>query len=435
MGKTVNVGIIGFGIVGSGTFKVLTKNRDEIKKKLDADLVVKKIADLDTESDRGISFDKSILTKDAQQILEDPEIDIVVETIGGTNPAKKFILQALENGKHVVTANKKLLAEEGQEIFKKAEEKNRLLLFEAAVGGAIPIIRTAKTSLVSEHIKEVRGILNGTSNYILSKLSEGELSFEQALKLAQEKGFAEADPSFDINGTDAAHKIALLSRLIFGVDFDFKDIFIEGIEDLQAEDFLLAKKLGFEIKLLAISRMQKDKFFVCVHPTFLDVNSDLAQISGVKNAVTFFGDNFGELSFCGPGAGSLPTGTAILADVISAARHIALERGKCIPLMNFLPQHFKKVQPENILSRTGEYYIRFTFPDVAGVFAQVSKVLASKDISIASLIQTGDSQYGEIAKAAMILHDCSEKDLLDAKREIDKLPFMKEESFFMRIER
>ena len=433
--KEINVGIIGFGVVGSGTAKVLIDNKSEIEKKTGIKINLKKIADLDIESDRGVKIEKSILTKDVDSLLDDSEIDVVVETIGGIEPAKKFILKALENGKHVVTANKKLLAEEGEEIISKANEKKLLILFEAAVGGAIPIIRTIKTSFASEKITEIRGILNGTSNYILTKLKDGNMSFKEALKIAQEKGYAEADPTLDINGMDAAHKISLVSKMVFGVNFNLENALVEGIEKLEAEDFLLAEKLGFEIKLLAISKFSNNSLFTCVYPAFLSKESDLAQISGVKNAITFFGDNFGEISLCGAGAGSLPTGTAIASDIVAAARYVAYERTKRLPIMNFSPNNFREVELENISNRVGEYYIRLSFPDVAGVFARVASILAKKNISIASLIQTEDSEYGKIAKAAMVLHDCREKDFIEAKEEIDALDFMEEESFFLRIER
>jgi len=433
MKDIINFALIGFGIVGSGTVELFQKNKLEIEKKLGFKLNLKYIADIDIKTDRGIKLGDIKLVDDAMQIMDDLELDIIVETVGGVGIAKKIILNSIENGLHVVTANKKLLAEYGDEIFKKAEEKNVKIFFEAAIGGAIPIVRAIKNSFVSDKITEIKGILNGTTNYILEKIEKDNLSFDDALELAQEKGYAESDPSADIDGIDAGHKIALLSKISFAKNFDFKDVFIEGIANLQQQDFFFADKLGFKIKLIAIAK-NGEKLQTSVYPALISKENKLANVNGVTNAVSVLADGFGEIMMEGAGAGSLPTATAVLADVIESAKVVRYGDFSVFS-KNFREDLF---EDSNILSmddRVGEYYIRFSFPDISGILAKITKIFADSNISIASFLQIEKSIYGKRVNSALLLHSCKEKDFLFAKNKIDSLDFMIEKSIFFRVER
>ncbi|MFH1546325.1 MAG: homoserine dehydrogenase [Patescibacteria group bacterium] len=431
----VRVGIIGFGVVGSGVVKVLQKNSAEIEKRVGRKIEIAAIADIDLKTDRGVKIDRKILTTDGFAVCRNPEIDIVVELVGGTGIAAKFIETALENGKHVITANKALLSEKGEKLFQLAEKKGKLLLFEAAVGGAIPIIRTLKTSLASEKIEKIYGILNGTCNYILTKLAcpstgsgQAGSDFEEVLKEAQQKGFAEADPTLDIEGGDTAHKIALLASIAFGTQVDFKQIHIEGITKLSAADFEFARRLNRVIKLVAVAKKENGSLEIRVNPTLLSVDSPLAKIDGVTNAVAFHGKNLGEIILSGPGAGSLPTATAVVGDIIEAARGSGIaNRGVAEDSLEKFP--IKKI--ENVES---EYYLRFGVKDEAGVIRDISKVLAKFDLNIRDILQLDLKEFQREVPLVILLHKNSESKIRKAVGEINRLKCVCGKTVVLRVE-
>ena len=333
--RQINVGIIGFGTVGKGTVKVLLNNKEIISERLGTEIKIKKIADLNITASRGIEIKKELLTTDALQVINDPEIDIVVELIGGYNPAKDFILKALKNKKHVVTANKALLALEGYEIFKCAEENNMCVGFEASVAGGIPIIKAVKEGLVANHIQSIYGIINGTSNYILTKMTDEEREFGEVLKKAQEMGFAEADPTFDIEGIDTSHKITILATLAYGTRVNIKEVYTEGITKVSPLDIKYALELGYKIKLLAIAKDVNGEIDVRVHPTMVSLSNPLSAVGGVFNAIRVTGDSVGETLFYGRGAGEFPTASAVVADVVDISRDILTGSKNRVPLLSF----------------------------------------------------------------------------------------------------
>ena len=322
MKDKINIGIIGFGTIGAGTAKILINNAEIIKRRLGLPVVLKRIADLDIKKDRGIKLEKGVLTEKAEDILNDPDIDIVIELIGGYEPAKKFILKAIENGKNIVTANKALLAVHGEEIYKAAASKGVDIGFEGSVGGGIPIIRILKEGLAANNILSIYGIINGTSNYILTKMTNEGRAFGDVLSEAQRLGYAEADPTFDIEGIDSAHKLTLLTTLAFGTPVKFDNIYTEGITRITPLDIEYAKEFGYKIKLLAISKMDNGEIEVRVHPTMVPNEYLISTVDGVFNAIYIQGDAVGETMFYGRGAGDMPTGSAVVSDIIEIARNI-----------------------------------------------------------------------------------------------------------------
>ncbi|MBU1089456.1 homoserine dehydrogenase [Patescibacteria group bacterium] len=426
--KSIKIGIIGFGVVGSGVVKVLQKNSAEIEKRVGRKIEIAAIADLDLKTDRGVKIDRKILTTDGFAVCRNPKIDVVVELVGGTGIAAKFIETALENGKHVITANKALLSEKGEKLFQLAEKKKKLLLFEAAVGGAIPIIRTIKTSLAGEQIEKIYGILNGTCNYILTKLANEGGDFAEVLADAQKRGFAEADPTLDIEGGDTAHKIALLASIAFGTQVDFKQIHIEGITKLSAADFEFARRLQRKIKLIAVAKKENGSLEIRVNPTLLSVDSPLAKIDGVTNAVAFHGKNLGEIILSGPGAGSLPTATAVVGDIIEAARGSGIaNRGMAEDSLEKFP--IKKI--ENVES---EYYLRFGVKDEAGVIRDISKVLAKFDLNIRDILQLDLKEFQREVPLVILLHKNSESKIRKAVGEINRLKCVCGKTVVLRVE-
>ncbi len=424
----IKIGIIGFGVVGSGVVKVLQKNSTEIEKRVGKKVEIAAIADLDLKTDRGVKVNRKILTTDGFSVCSNPEIDIVVELVGGTGVAAKFIEAALRNGKHVVTANKALLSEKGEKLFQLAEKKGKLLLFEAAVGGAIPIIRTIKTSLASERIEKIYGILNGTCNFILTKLADEGGDFEKVLKEAQQKGFAEADPTLDISGGDTAHKIALLSSLAFGAKVDFHKIHIEGITKLAPADFEFARRLDRVIKLVAVAKKENGEIEIRVHPTLLPKNSPLAKIGGVTNAVSIHGKNLGEIILSGPGAGSLPTATAVVGDIVEAARDSR------IPIRGIPQKDLQKFPIKKIEEIESEYYLRFGVRDQPGVIRDISSVLSKYKLNMRDILQLDLQEFKKEVPLAMILHKNSESKVRKAVGEIDRLKCVRGKTVVLRVE-
>ncbi|MBT6295616.1 MAG: homoserine dehydrogenase, partial [Nitrospina sp.] len=356
MMRKINIGIIGFGTIGSGVLKILQDNSDVIRKRLGTIVEVVKIADLDITSDRGVRVDPKLLTTQAEEIIKHSEVDVVVELIGGYEPARSLMLQAVNEGKHVVTANKALLAKHGSEIFSAVENQQLSIGFEAAVGGAIPVIRAIRESFVANKIYSIEGIVNGTANYILSKMSDEQCSFDLALKEAQNKGFAEADPTFDIEGIDSAHKIAILSQLAYGTPVKFDDITIQGISGVSIDDIECAREFGYRIKLLAISKFDGNSVDIRVHPAMIPQSNPMANVNGVLNAVRVCDDLMEENILIGHGAGSLPTGSAVVADIIEISRDILSGSKLRVPPSSFQSTSIKTIPILNIESIDSEYF-------------------------------------------------------------------------------
>lgn len=428
----VKVGIVGCGTVGTGTVKLLLENGELIKKKTGIEFKLVKVADIDWERKREFEVPKELRTTDYKEVIK--EADIVVELVGGTGFAKKLILEALSSGKSVVTANKHLLAEEGREIFELAKEKNLFLGFEAAVGGGIPVIKALKEGLVGNRIKNILGILNGTTNFILTEMFEKGVSFETALQKAQERGYAEADPSLDIDGWDAAHKITLLAMLAYGSYIDFKEVYVEGIRNVDKLDVELGKELGYTLKLLAIAKRVDSEVEVRVHPTFIHTEEALAKVSGVYNAVMIEGDFVGKTMFYGQGAGSHPTASAVVSDIVDAGRFLACKDFKHLTV-NWEREKLKI--RKNFYSR---YYLRFDVPDKPGVLAKVSSVLANFNISIAAVLQKemvckiAGRENEPVVPLVILTHKAYEEDVQRALSEIKRLPVVVDEPVLIRVE-
>ena len=435
MMRKISVGIIGFGTIGSGVVKILQDNGDIIKKRLGVIVEVTKIADLDVTTDRGIKVNPKILTTDAQEVINHPEVNVIVELIGGYEPARSLILQAINAGKHVVTANKALLAKHGSEIFSIGEDQQVSIGFEAAVGGAIPIIRAIRESFVANKIYSIEGIVNGTANYILSKMSDEHCSFDLALKEAQEKGFAEADPTFDIEGIDSAHKIAILSQLAYGTSVKFEDITIQGISSVTIHDIECAREFGYRVKLLAISKFDGDFVDIRIHPAMIPQSNPMANVNGVLNAVRVCDDLMEENILIGHGAGSLPTGSAVIADIIEIARDILSGSKLRVPPQSFQNIEIKTIPILNIESIDSEYFLRFSVLDNPGVLSRISGILGQHSIGIQSVIQKGRCNEGRGVPLIMMTHRANEKNIQLALREIDELEVVCEKPNFIRVEK
>lgn len=428
--KKINVGLIGFGNVGTGVIKILKEKKSLLSQKIGLEIDVKMICDKDISSKRSISVDKNIITRDAQKILNDPQIDIVIELIGGIHPAKEYIQEALKKGKNVVTANKALLAEEGRELFTLAKDRGKSIYFEASVGGGIPIIKSLREGLVANQFNSIYGIVNGTSNFVLSQMSEANCSFSEALKTAKLKGFAEKDPTLDIEGIDSAHKLILLTYLGFGRMVCLKDIFIEGISNISLADINYAKELGFEIKLLAIAKKENGELEVRVHPTLIPQAHLLSSVSGVYNAIYVSSDLAGNLLFYGPGAGQLSAASAVVSDLVDLTQDV--KAGLFRSTLNIVPDNSVK-KLRNIDDTQGRYYIHFTAVDKPGVLAKISGILAKYGISIASVTQKQRSK-AQVVPIVMIAHEAKERNLHLALTEIGRLNVIKAKSVAIRIE-
>lgn len=426
----INIGIIGFGTVGSGTAKILLYNRDMLSKKSGIDINIKKIADLDTKKDRGVKLPDNVLINDADKILNDPDIDIVVELIGGIKPAKDFILKAIRNKKHVVTANKALLAKEGNEIFAEAEKHGVEIGFEASVAGGIPVIKVLREGLIANKILAVYGIINGTSNYILTKMTNDKVEFSDALKEAQHLGYAEADPTFDIEGIDSAHKLAILATIAYGMPLSLDKIYTEGITRITAQDIEFAGELGYKIKLLAIAKSSNNEVELRVHPTMLPKDYFISKVDGVFNAINVQGDAVGDTLYYGKGAGDMPTGSAVVSDIIDIARNINKNAVGRIS-SNVVKNTGLKIKSMDDIEAM--YYFRFSALDKPGVLSKISGVLGNYNISIASVIQK-ERRIGEAVPLIVLTHRAKEKDVVKSVSEIDKLPIVADKTLYIRVE-
>jgi homoserine dehydrogenase len=430
--KDIHVGLIGFGTIGTGVVKLLADNGALIADKLGARLLLKRIADLDTTTDRGVAVPPGVLTSDVNQILNDPEISIVIELIGGYEPAKSFVLKAIAAGKHVVTANKALLALHGEEIYARAAEAGVEVLYEAAVGGGIPVLSAIKGNMAANRFTTILGILNGTCNYILTKMTKESLDFADVLKQAQELGYAEADPTFDIEGVDTAHKLALLLSLCFGTKVQFDQIYTEGITSISAIDINFAQQFGYRIKLLAIGKRDGDRIEASVHPTMIPLNSPMADVDGAFNAIRLTGDFVGPVMFYGRGAGMEPTASAVVGDLIDISRNILAGVGQRVSPRGFLDSAIAELTIKPIGESVCRYYLRFSAVDKPGVLAAIAGALGKYNISIESMMQTGRS--GDYVPIVIITHEAAEQDILAALTEIDRFDMIKEKSKLIRIE-
>lgn len=424
----IGIGIIGLGTVGIGTYKILKEYNSLIKQRTGLDIKVVKIADIDLERNRGLSLKRGILTKDAYEVIDNPSVDIIVELIGGIQPAYDYIVRAIRKKKWVVTANKALLAEKWDEVFKVAEREHCEIGFEASVCGGIPVIRAIRDGLIGNKIHYILGILNGTSNYILTKMTEEDVSFNKALSEAQRLGFAEQDPTLDIEGIDAAHKLCILTRLAFNCSIHMKDIITGGISKIEPVDIGFAKEFGYRIKLLAVAKEEKGMVEVRVEPAMIPVAHPMSTVNGVYNATYVVGDKIGPNLYYGMGAGSDPTGSAVVSDIVDMASRITMKNSRTkVPLST----------SEKRIRGGGEssvpYYIRFTAQDRPGVLSKISGILAKYNISISSVIQKGRKESGHVP-IVMLTHEAIEKNLKKAKTEIDRSPFIKGESVHIRIE-
>ena len=430
----IKVGLIGFGTVGSGVVRILQKNSRLIEKRMGAKLVVKRIADIDLKTDRGVKVKPGVLTRRAEDVIKDPEIDIVMELMGGVEPAKTFILEAIRNKKHIVTANKALLALHGDEIFREAHRFGVDINFEASVGGGIPLIRSIKEGLVANRIQSIFGILNGTSNYILSKMTDEGGDFKEVLREAQEKGYAEADPTYDIEGIDAAHKLAILIRLAFGTPLKFKEIFIGGISEITPLDIQFSREFGYRIKLLAIAKMEKGRIEAHVHPTMIPEAHLLSTVEGVFNAIYIKGDAVGPALFYGQGAGQMPTGSAVVSDLVELGRNVLIQAsGRRVPLLSFQEWAIEEIPLKKMDDVMTPFYMRFSALDRPRVLSKISGILGKNDISISAVIQKGRQVNGAVP-VVMMTHEAKEKNVHLALREINRLGVILGKTMFIRVE-
>ena len=417
--KEIQVGIIGFGTVGKGLAHALVNQKESLRQKSGISFVLSAIADLQVQT-LPKEFSGVKLTKNADDILTDPSIDIVVELIGGMEPAKTFILKAIENGKHVVTANKALLSVHGREIFHAAAAKNVEVGFEASVGGGIPVIKALKEGLVANKINYIEGIMNGTANYILSQMTDHGTPFAEVLLEAQRLGYAEADPTYDVEGIDTAHKLAILMTIAYGKHVHLDDISVEGISSIEPIDIRFAKKFGFRIKLLAISRNHGDNVEARVHPTMVPENHMLATINGAYNGIQFQGDTVGDVLLYGKGAGMMPTGSAVAADVVDIGRNIANNCINRVPALSYRPEHIGEPTITPMRHLLCPYYFRVTALDQPGVLSIITGILGKHGISIQSVIQDG-RDIGEPVFIVFRTHQAEEDAVVKAIAEIDAL--------------
>ncbi|RMF88600.1 MAG: homoserine dehydrogenase [Nitrospinota bacterium] len=433
MNQRVTVGLIGLGTVGSSVVQVLTQQRTLLQERCGIDFQVKRIAVRDRHKPRSIRVDPQLLTTEVQEVLTDPEIDLVVELMGGTEPARSYLLKAIEGGKHIVTANKALLAEHGEEIFTAAARHQVDIGCEASVGGGIPIIRAIKEGFVANRFLSIFGIVNGTCNYILSRMTAEGGDFATVLQEAMDKGYAEPDPTLDIEGIDSAHKIAILASLAFGVQIPFHRVYTEGISRIDQADIRYAQEFGYKIKLLAIAKEIEGQVEVRVHPTMVPSTHLLYSVEGVYNAITVVGDQVGENSFIGKGAGGPATASAVIGDIVEIGRNITQGSVLRVPHRSYLPQHVRASAMRNIEDIVSEYYLRFSALDKPGVLSKISGILGANDISIASVIQKGRREGGAVP-VVMMTHHAQERNVRRALQAIDQLDVITAPTVLIRVE-
>ncbi len=431
--KPIQVGLLGIGTVGSGTFEVLKRNQEEIKRRAGRGIEIAMVADLDTERAKAIVGSEVQVVNDAKAIIVNPEIDIVVELIGGYGVAKELVLSAIAAGKHVVTANKALIAVHGTEIFAAAHKKGVMICFEAAVAGGIPIIKALREGLTANRIEWIAGIINGTTNFILSEMRDKGLPFDVVLKQAQELGYAEADPTFDIEGVDAAHKATILSAIAFGIPVQFNKAYVEGISKLQAQDIRYAEQLGYRIKLLGIAKRVNttssgtkaidtiDGVELRVHPCLVPSKRLIANVEGAMNAVMIQADAVGTTLYYGKGAGSEPTASAVIADLVDVTRLMTADPLNRVPHLAFQPDSMSDLAILPMDSVRTSYYLRLVVADETGVLAKITGILAETDISIDAVLQRPGSESKQETDLIILTHTCLEAHMNNALTKIQSL--------------
>ncbi len=433
MDQVVKVGLIGFGTVGTGVVKILQDNADIIARRVGRKVVLDKIADLDITTNRGITVPSEMLTTQVNDILDNPEIDIVVELIGGHEPAKRFILQALSRQRGVVTANKALLADHGEEIFEAAFKTQADLGFEASVGGGIPIIRSLTEGLAGNRLTSIMGIMNGTSNYILTRMTQEGRDFSDILQEASREGYAEADPTLDVEGIDAAHKLVIMVNLAYGTPLPMSAVYTEGIANISTVDMTFARELGFTIKLLGIAKCQDQVIEARVHPTLVPTESPIAQVHGVYNAIHLVGDAVGDIVLYGQGAGSLPTASAVVGDIIDLARNRIQQSFSRVPATSFQWGSRQPLAIKPMADIESRYYLRCMVKDEPSVLSTISGILGKHGISISSVLQK-ERKQGQSVPLVIVTHRSLERGMQSALHDINALPIISEPTVFIRME-
>ncbi len=420
--KPINVGLLGIGTVGGGTFSVLKRNQEEIARRAGRGIVIMIIADREVDKARKIAGDETLITSDLNDVVTHPDVNIVIELIGGNVIAKELILKAIENGKHVVTANKALLALHGTEIFAAAQRRGVMVAFEAAVAGGIPIIKALREGLTANRIEWIAGIINGTSNFILSEMRDKGLDFDTVLKQAQKLGYAEVDPTFDIEGIDAAHKITIMAAIAFGIPMQFDKVYTEGITKLTGEDIRYAEELGYRIKLLGIAKRNTKGIELRVHPTLIPFQRLIANVEGVMNAIVVKGDAVGHTLYYGAGAGAEPTASSVIADLVDVTRMHTADPKHRVPHLAFQPDLLSNIPILSMEDVETSYYLRLRAMDKPGVLADITRILAGLDISIDAMVQKEPNEGEDQVDIIMLTHLAVEKNINSAIIKIEKLP-------------
>ena len=420
--KPIQVGLLGIGTVGRGTFEVLQRNQEEIRRRAGRAIQIAMVADLDTARAKSVVGDAAQVVSDARQVIANPEIDIVIELIGGYGIARQLVMEAIEAGKHVVTANKALLAVHGTEIFEAARRRGVMVAFEAAVAGGIPIIKALREGLTANRIQWIAGIINGTTNFILSEMRDKGLPFDAVLKEAQALGYAEADPTFDIEGVDAAHKATIMSAIAFGIPVQFSKAHVEGITKLEAQDIRYAEQLGYRIKLLGIAKRAAAGVELRVHPCLVPAKRLIANVEGAMNAVMVQADAVGTTLYYGKGAGSEPTASAVIADLVDITRLHTADPLNRVPHLAFQPDELSDVAVLPMAQVVTSYYLRLRVADEAGVLAKVTGILAESDISIDAVLQREAGEGENQTDLIILTHDCVESRMGAALAQMQSLP-------------
>ena len=432
--KPIKVGLLGIGTVGGGTYTVLTRNAAEITRRAGRPIKVDIVADRNPELAQQVTQGAARLTEDAFAVVQDPDIDVVVELIGGTGVAKDLVLQAIANGKHVVTANKALLAMHGNEIFAAARSRGVMIGFEAAVAGGVPIIKALREGLTANRIQWIAGIINGTTNFILSEMRDKGLAFAEVLKEAQRLGYAEADPTFDVEGVDAAHKLTIMAAIAFGVPMQFDKAHVEGISQLEAEDIKYAEQLGYRIKLLGITKRKENGIELRVHPTLIPERRLIANVEGAMNAVLVQADAVGPTLYYGKGAGAEPTASAVIADLVDVARMQLANPEHRVPHLAFQPDALQDTPILPLAEVETSYYLRLRVDDQPGVLAEITRILAEQGISIDAMIQREPAEGEQQTDIIMLTHLTHEKQIDAAIAQIEALPVVKRKVIRLRLE-
>src|SRR5256712_6715807 len=422
--KPIKVGLLGIGTVGGGTWAVLARNQEELSRRAGRAIEISVVADKEVEKAMKLTAGKARVTADAFEVVRDPDIDIIIELIGGVTVAKDLVLAAIENGKHVVTANKALLATHGNEIFAAAQKKDVMVAFEGAVAGGVPIIKALREGLTANRIEWIAGIINGTSNFILSEMREKGLPFDAVLKEAQNRGYAETDPTFDIEGVDAAHKLTIMAAIAFGVPMQFDKCYREGFSRLPQKDIRYAEQLGYRIKLLGITKRTAEGIELRVHPTLIPTRRLIAHVEAVMNAVLVKGDAVGQTMYYDAGAGAEPTGSAVVADLVDVTRLHTADPEHRVPHLAFQPDRMSSLKVLPMDEVVTSYYLRMQVEDRPGVLADISRILADASISINAMVQREPAKGEKQVDIIMLTHQTREKSINTAIGKLEKLPLL-----------